>query len=69
MDGWTREEYTRSEAERVQNRGVRRSTYKNGKKGINWDLADRDQSLDQDWVADEKNSYMFIRSKRASLGF
>ena len=54
MDGWIREEHTRSEADRVQNREIRRSSHGNDKKRMNWNLTDRDQLLNQDQIADKE---------------
>jgi len=56
LDGWIRQEYVRSKANRVQNSGMSKDGYENGKGGIKWALVSRNQLLDWCWVANEETA-------------
>ena len=49
-----RQEYARLEANRIQNRGMRRGGYGNNKERIDWILMSRDWLSNWYWVVDEE---------------
>ena len=53
-DSWIRQEYTGSEVDIVQNRGVRRSSHENSKGRMKWTFASKNQLLDWYQIADKE---------------
>ena len=56
LDGWIRQEYVRSKANRVQNSELSKNGYENGKEGMEWAFVSRNQLLDWCWVANEETA-------------
>ena len=69
MDSWIRQEHARSESDRVQNKGIRRSSYEHGKGRMDWVFVSKDWLLDWYWVADKETAMCLQGLRELYYGF